>query len=288
MIRCRCGPAGCISGRRPKSTRASSNPVSECTCGHALMIWSALRLHPGPPLLHRTSRLQRVAPGWSVVLALSSWCQPGRGISVRQCTSSCEKRSSRSVPTAASSLSARACMLLRCMPRPPPALTSPCVVLRVCACSATVPACLSSEGNSKIRTSSSTAPASFLRARCCSTLLSASPAAPLAALLGTCSLRFCRSYLQTRVRLLHPLSLIPLDLSLGSSARLGARTCATRPTAVARTAQHRSASLLFRFLLSSPVLAIQRYYARLPRAPPSLHGWSYEALPLCRGAPEQS
>jgi hypothetical protein len=112
-------------------------------------------------------------------------------------------------------------------------LTSPCVVLRVCACSATVLACSSSEGNSNIRASASTAPASLLRARSCSTLLSASPAAPLAALLCACSLQFRCSYSQTRVRLFYPLSSIREDSSLSSSDHLGARTCVARASSVA-------------------------------------------------------
>jgi hypothetical protein len=51
VIRCRCGPAGHISGRRPKSTTASSNPGSEYVCDHVLMPRPPLQLDPRPPLL---------------------------------------------------------------------------------------------------------------------------------------------------------------------------------------------------------------------------------------------
>jgi len=79
VIRCRCGPAGHISCRRPKSTRASSNPVSEFMCGHVL-----LKL-----LLHRrhsrllASALQRMlkAPssaGWLCAKSSTGARQRGR------------------------------------------------------------------------------------------------------------------------------------------------------------------------------------------------------------------
>ena len=95
-------------------------------------------------------------------------------------------------------------LLLR-MARPSRWLTSSVVVLLVCACLATVLVCSSSEGNSNIRTCTSTAPATLLRAHRCNTLLSASPAASRAALSCTCSLQFHCSYSQTRVRLFYPL-----------------------------------------------------------------------------------
>lgn len=77
VIRCRCGPDGCISGRRAKSTRASSNPVSECASDHALTSWSVLRLHLCRPLLGLACTIQRASPGRLEGL-LRGFCSPPR------------------------------------------------------------------------------------------------------------------------------------------------------------------------------------------------------------------
>jgi hypothetical protein len=235
VIRCRCGPGGCVSDRRPKSTRASSNLASKCVSEHVLTSWPALRTDLGCPLLGLACRAQRTSLGRPEGL-LCGFCRlPREAGTVGRMGSSRATPFSRSARNAAHATSARGWSGAAAHGHLSRWLTSPCVVLRVCACSATVLACSSSQGNSNIRATSSTAPASLLRAHSCSTLLSASPAAPLAALLCACSLQFRCSNSQTRVRLFYPLSSIREDSSWGSASsdHLGARTCVARASSVA-------------------------------------------------------
>ena len=235
VIRCRCGPGGCVSDRRPKSARASSNLASKCVSEHALMSWPALRSHLGCPLLGLACRAQRTSLGRPGGLLCGFCMLPREAATVRRMGSLRATPSSRSARNAAHATSARGWGGAAAHGHPSRWLTSPCVVLRVCACSATVLACSSSEGNSNIRATSFTAPASLLRAHSCSTLLSASPTASLAALLCACLLQFRCSYSQTRVRLFYPLSSIREVSSLGSASsdHLGARTYVARASSVA-------------------------------------------------------
>lgn len=107
VIRCRCGPGGCISGRRGKSTRASSNPVSEYASDHALMSWTALRLHLGRPLLVLACAAQRVSPG-RLDRLLRGFCSPPHAAAtVRRMGHTRATPSSRSARNAACSTSAR-------------------------------------------------------------------------------------------------------------------------------------------------------------------------------------
>jgi len=107
VIRCRCGPDGCISGRRPKSTRASSNPVSEYSSDHLLTSWTALRRHLCRPLLGLACGAQRASLGRLEGL-LGGFCSPLReAATVRRMGSSRATPSSRSARNAACTTSAR-------------------------------------------------------------------------------------------------------------------------------------------------------------------------------------
>ncbi len=76
MIRCRCGPAGHISRRRTKSTTASSNPVSEFTCGHALLKSLVQREHPRPLLLGRAGCAHSAWLSTSTACVVARCCVP--------------------------------------------------------------------------------------------------------------------------------------------------------------------------------------------------------------------
>jgi hypothetical protein len=107
VIRCRCGPGGCVSGRRAKSTRASSNPVSEYASDHALTSWSALRRHLCQPLLGLACAPQRTSLA-RLGGHLCRFCSPAReAATVRRSGSSRATPSSRSARHAAYATSAR-------------------------------------------------------------------------------------------------------------------------------------------------------------------------------------
>ena len=107
VIRCRCGPGGCVSDRRPKSTRASSNLASKCVSEHALMSWPALRTHLGCPLLGLACWAQRTSLGRPGGL-LCGFCRlPCEAGTVGRMGSSRATPSSRSARNAAHATSAR-------------------------------------------------------------------------------------------------------------------------------------------------------------------------------------
>jgi len=120
---------------------------------------------------------RRTSLGRLDVLFCSYCCPPTHRSTVGCSRSWLAKGSNRSASISASSCSRRGLLLLLRILRRRRALTSSCLVLRVCAFSATVPAPLSSDGNSNTHANSSSASVSSLRARTCNRLSCASPAA---------------------------------------------------------------------------------------------------------------
>jgi hypothetical protein len=117
VIRCRCEPAGHISGRRTKSHRASSNPASEWTSGGALLLWLPLPLDSRPPLLGRACRIRRTSLARLDELPRTSWCPLVQRSTIRRSGPWTARRSSRSARTAARVTCARGRALLLRMQR---------------------------------------------------------------------------------------------------------------------------------------------------------------------------
>ena len=113
------------------------------------------------------------------------------------------------------------------MLRPPWVLTSSCLVLRVCASSATVPACCSSDSNSNTRASTFSASASLLRARQLQqALLCLASSAPLCFFPCLLAAASSLTYDHASPTLLSAL-VDPLRLESGSSNHLNTCACAT-------------------------------------------------------------
>jgi hypothetical protein len=199
---------------RPDASAAPAAPSSATTPRPCMRGSAHLARQAGCALL----QLDRL-----VVLFCNSWCPPTHRSIVGCSRSWRARRFNRSASISASSCSPRYLLLLLRILRRRRVLTSSCLVLRVCAFSATVPAPLSSDGNSNIHASSSSAPASLLRASTCSRLSFASPAACcIASSLAPCMHQRCYSS-TIHVRLFYPPSSSRGDLSQSSSDHLGAR-----------------------------------------------------------------
>lgn len=292
MIRCRCGPDGCISGRRAKSTRASSNPVSECASDHALTTWTALRRHLCRPLLGLACGAQRASLGRLEGL-LCGFCSPLReAATVRRMGSSRATPSSRSARNAACTTSARG-------RRAAAAHGPPIAMAHVVSCCAACLYLLSHRSSMFLQRGQLEHPHQHLHCSC-----HLAPRAPRqhAPFRLACSLSRCA--------LLHLLAPVPLLVLADTSPTLLSalvdplrlepaqqrppwRTHLRHACVLCRTLS--PAALPLRLFPSRRVLTVQHRLARLRCAalrtysalflPP---GWTYEACPLGRGAPEQS
>lgn len=292
VIRCRCGPGGCISGRRGKSTRASSNPVSKCASDHALTSWTALRFHLGRPLLVLACAAQPVSPGRLEGL-LCGFCSPPHAAATARRTGYTRAMPpSRSARNASCSASARG----RCAAA---AHGRPIAVAHAVSCCAACLCLLSHRSGMFLQRGQLEHPHQPLSCSC-----HLAPRAPMqhAPFRLACSLSRCAlQHLLAPVPLLVLADTSPTLLSaLGDPLRL--EPAQQRPPwrmhmrhacVLCRTLS--PAALLLRLFPFRRVLTVQHRLARLHyavlRACPALllpPGWTYEACPLCRDAPEQS
>ena len=291
VIRCRCGPGGCVSGRRGKSTPASSNPASECTSDGALLSWSAVRLHSRPPLLGRICRARHTLLGRLGGLLRGVWCPPHES----------HRQTERIIANGASQQVSIRCCFQPCCSRLSVAdlhaspTTGAHVVMLRAAC-----LCFFSHRSSMLfQRQQLEYPRQLLHCSC-----HLAPRAPmqLVPFRLACSLSRCA--------LLHLLAPVPLLVLADTSPTLLSalvdplrlepaqqrppwRTHSRHACVLCRTLS--PAALPLRLFSSRRVLTVQYRLATLRCAalrtysalflPP---GWTYKACPLCRGAPEQS